>query len=150
MDGHVILENPEGVEESGSMGQARLGLILGGRGRRKQWVTWHFPFLSPTPTALNKQKATLYSTKYTGMASPIPGRFGVRGAVLEPLASGPPASDRAPDPVPKAMGWGRQPETGNKIPTSSEIPNRQVHLHVELLGESFSAAPRPWSFLRNM
>lgn len=40
------------------------------KGKRQHRLHSHFSILSSTPTALNKQKATLYSTKYIGRSFP--------------------------------------------------------------------------------
>lgn len=45
---------------------------LSGEGKRKQGPESHLSLLLPTPTALNKQKVTLYNTNYTGKFFPQP------------------------------------------------------------------------------
>lgn len=75
----------------------------------------HFPLLSlrPPPMALNKQKGTLYNTKYTGKSFPPrlpPTRaldFAEWEGQLWRKGLGPPASDAVPGPFPRSWDGGR-------------------------------------------
>lgn len=137
-----MLESPQVVGRlwgSGSLCWARpdRGSLFGG-GKKWQRLHGHLPLLSPTPTALNKQKATLYSRKYTGRPlPPSPGRCRVGG----------PASDTTSAPSQCPGGGAGSSEQGTQ--TSSEILGRQVHLCVGPWDQRSSAPPRSRSFLRS-
>ena len=81
---------PGGAEDlAPRAGWAGLGLTVGGRGRGGATGSLPTPLTAPHPMALNKQKGTLYNTKYTGKSSPqaaphqSPGLCRVGGAAVE-------------------------------------------------------------------
>ena len=109
-----------------------LGAYYGGQGKR--WGQRATSYSShPPPTALNKQKGTLYNTKYTGKS--FPPRPPPTGALdfaewegqIWRKGLGLPASDAVPSPFPRSWDGGRQLGTGSKTPTSSEILRGEVH-----------------------
>lgn len=62
---------PKGAEDLAlCAGRAGLGLTVGGRGRCGATESLPTPLTAPHPMALNKQKGTLYNTKYTGKSFP--------------------------------------------------------------------------------
>ena len=104
--GSVMLENPEGCGEDAEEmpcgpGQARLGRgSLFGKGEEAGAGFATFHSSHPPPTALNEQKATLYSTKYTRRAFPQALDCAEWEGQLWRTGLGPPAFDTTPGPFP--------------------------------------------------
>lgn len=106
---------PGGVEDlAPCAGRAGLGLNVGGRGRDGATESLPTPLTAPPPPmALNKQKGTLYNTKYTGKSFPPrlpPTRaldFAEWEGQLWRKGLGPPASDAVPGPFPRSWDGGR-------------------------------------------
>ena len=146
--------SPSGCGGSGSMCRPGwLGAYYGGQGKR--WGQRATSYSShPPPTALNKQKGTLYNTKYTGKSFPPDhpppqpwtlqsGRAscGGNGWGLQPLRL-----SQAPSQGHGIGAGSLEQEAKLQLPLKSYV-ERSISLG--FLAQRFSAPCRPVSFLRN-